>query len=64
MKEIPAKVVASVSTKRLAMAESIMSEDRALLRSLATAENFDEQIEAARAVMERRKNALGALSKI
>ncbi len=56
-------VVTPQSLDKMAIAEKIMSEDKEILRSLATASNFDDQIEVACAVMERRKTALRALSK-
>jgi putative addiction module antidote len=61
--EVRLTAIAPDNADKLAMAERIMNEDKGILRSLATAGNFEDQIEVAREVMERRKDALRALAK-
>jgi hypothetical protein len=59
--ELPTEAEAPESANKLAIAERIMHEDKAILASLATADDIDVQIGAAREVMARRKNALREL---
>ena len=65
--ETPAGVLLTPSNPdgdaRVAMAETIMREDREVLQGLANATDFETQIAVACKVMERRKLALRALAK-